>query len=98
MNQIGHQSRQPIDLIVRIAIVDGNVLPLDEACFLQALSERADKTLERRLWRAAEKTDHGNRALLRARGKRTRCKSSAAEKPDEIAPPHSLRSCGYQPG
>ena len=39
-NQISHQSRQPINLIVRIAIFDRDVLALDEACFLQALAER----------------------------------------------------------
>jgi len=39
-NQISHQSRQPINLIVRIAIFDCDVLALDDACFLQALAER----------------------------------------------------------
>ena len=39
-NQFGHQSRQPINLIVRIAVFDRDVLALDEACFLQTLAER----------------------------------------------------------
>ena len=39
-NQIGHQRRQAIYLILRIAVFDRDVLALDEACFLQTLAER----------------------------------------------------------
>jgi hypothetical protein len=92
MNQPSHQSREPLDLIVRIAVVDSNVLSLDEARFLQAPSERAGKILKRRLRRAAEKPDDGDRTLLRARRERTRCDrgGNTAEKRDEIAPPHVI--------
>ena len=47
-NQIGHQSRQPIGLILRRAEFDRDVLALDEACFLQALAERGHEVRERR--------------------------------------------------
>ena len=39
-NQFGHQRRQPVMLIFRLAKFDRDVLALDEACFLQALAER----------------------------------------------------------
>ena len=38
-NQVGHQGRQPIGLIFRLAKFDRDVLALDEAGFLQALAE-----------------------------------------------------------
>jgi hypothetical protein len=78
VNQISHQSRQSIDLIIRIAIIDNSVLSLDKAFFLQALAERDDKVLERRGRSAAEKADHGHRALLRPRRKRP-CHRPTAE-------------------
>ena len=84
VNQISHQSRQSIDLIIRIAIIDNSVLSLDKAFFLQALAERDDKVLERRGRCAAEKADHGHRALLRAR--RNRPRRPTPEQRDELAP------------
>ena len=90
-NQIGHQSRQPIKLIFRRAIFDRDVLALDEACFLQALAERGHEVRRVGERRAAEKSDHRHRRLLRARRERPRGRR-AAEKRDELAPPHSITS------
>jgi hypothetical protein len=64
-------------LIVRIAIFDCDVLPLNEARFLQAPAERDNKILEWRRRPAAKKTDYRPRRLLRSRGKRP-CNNSVA--------------------
>jgi hypothetical protein len=65
-------------LIIRIAIFDRDVLPLDEACFLQALAERDNKVLEWRERRAAEKPDYRHRRLLGARRERP-CRDRTAD-------------------
>jgi hypothetical protein len=39
-DEIGCERRQPINLVLRIAILDRNVLALDIAGFLQALEKR----------------------------------------------------------
>ena len=57
--------------------------------FLQALAERDDKVLERRGRCAAEKADHGHRALLRTRPNRP-CHRRAAEQRDELAAFHLI--------
>ena len=90
-NQISHQSRQPIRLIVRRAIFDRDVLALDEACFLQALAERGHEVRRVGERRAAEEPDHRHRRLLRARRERPR-RRRAAEQRDELAPSHSITS------
>jgi chorismate mutase len=79
-------------LIVRIAIFDGDVLTLDEACFLQALAERAHVACRVGKRGAAEESDHRHCWLLRPRRERPRyCR--AAEQRDEIAPgAHSITS------
>ena len=45
-DKIGHQHRQPIMLIVRPAILDCDVLALDETSLVQALAERSNKGAE----------------------------------------------------
>ena len=50
VNQIGHQCRQPIELIVGPAVFNRDILALYEAHFLQALAERGHEV--RRVWRA----------------------------------------------
>jgi hypothetical protein len=40
-NQVGCQHRQPIDLIIRPAVFDHNVLALAVACVFQALTKSA---------------------------------------------------------
>jgi hypothetical protein len=42
MNQISRERRQPIDLVVRPAVFDNDVLALDETCFLQTLGGRPE--------------------------------------------------------
>jgi hypothetical protein len=39
--KVRDQKRQPVSLIFRRAVLDGDVLALDKACFLQALVERS---------------------------------------------------------
>jgi hypothetical protein len=76
----------PIMLIVGPAILDSDVLALDESGLVQALSERTDKRLGAGRRRGAKETDHRHRRLLRLRNERPR--GRAAEKRDEIAPLH----------
>jgi hypothetical protein len=40
MDQIGHQCREPIDLIVRPAVIDRDILAFDVTCFMQTSAER----------------------------------------------------------
>ena len=61
----------PIILIVSPAILDSDVLALDESGLVQALSERTDKRLGAGRRRGAEETDHRHRRLLRPHRKRT---------------------------
>ena len=85
--QLRHQRRQAIFLIFRIAIFDGDVLPRDEACFLQTIAERDDKALKWGERRAAHEPDNRQRRLLRARAERP-SDSRAANERDEVAPFH----------
>ena len=86
-DQIEGERWQPIGLIVRIAVLNGNVLPLDEAGVFQTLTECRRKMFERRGRRASEEPDHWHRWLLRPRCERpSRC--SATEQCDELAPLH----------
>src|SRR5262245_51674417 len=77
-------------LILRRAVFDRDVLPLDEACFLQALAERGHQVPSVGKRRTAEEPDHRH-CLLRARregpGRRR-----TAEQSDELAAPHSITS------
>jgi hypothetical protein len=69
-----------------MAVFDRNVLPLDEACFLQALAERGCKLRRNGGRRAAQKSNHRHRRLLRPRRDRPRDRR-AAEQRDELPPP-----------
>jgi hypothetical protein len=83
--KVRHQKRQP-SLILGRAVLDRDVLALDEACFLQALAERSHVIRP-----AGQEPHHRHDWLLRARGERpSRCR--AAKKRDELAPPHSITS------
>jgi len=57
-------------LIVRIAILDRDVLSRDEAYFLKTFAECGNKILERNKLRAAQKPNHRHRRLLRSRRER----------------------------
>src|SRR5262249_22941331 len=87
--EISRQSNQPIRIIFCCTILDHDVLPLDIADFLQALTKRVNE-----MWgvgdrRAAKKTDPRH-YLLRARRERPSCR--AAQQRDERATPHSITS------
>src|SRR5262249_50544449 len=89
--QIGCEVGQYVVLVLRPAILDRHILALDVAGFAEALAEcrQIASTIDRR--RAAEKSDHRHRRLLRAR--RERPCGRAAEKRDELAAAtHSITS------
>jgi hypothetical protein len=79
-------------LIFRGAELDRDVLALDEARLLQALTERGHEVRGVGERRAAQEPDHRHRRLLRARRERPMNRKPgrrAAEQGDEVAPPHS---------
>ena len=67
------------------AVLDRDVLALDEACFLQALAECSHAVRLAGERSTAEKPHHRHRRLLRARRERPR-RRRAAEQRDELAP------------
>src|SRR5262249_25449039 len=71
-------------------ILDRHILALDIAGFFQALMESGYAARERPRRRAVEEPDHRHRRLLGARHQRPG--GHAAEKRDELAPPHSITS------
>src|SRR5262249_36296029 len=92
MDQIGCQFRKAIEPAFRPAIFDRDVAALDIARFRQGLAQGGETAAHQIAWRrAAEKSDHRHRRLLRARCERPR-RRRAAEQRDEIAPPHSITS------
>src|SRR5262245_17827688 len=88
--QIGCEVGQYVVLVLRPAILDHDILALDVAGFAEALAEcrQIACTIDRR--RAAEKSDHRHRWLLRVRRQRPRRRT--AEQRDERAAPHSITS------
>jgi hypothetical protein len=81
-NQIGRQGRQSIQLAIRPAVFDRNILAFDVADFPQASAERRSGRCGG-AGRSAEEPDHRQRRLLRAR--RTRPSRRPNEKRDELA-------------
>src|SRR5262245_40757074 len=83
--QIGCEVGQPVVLVLRPAILDHDILALDVAGFANALPEcgQIACTISKR--RAAEKSDHRHRRLLRARRKRPRGRA-AGDQRDELPP------------
>src|SRR6516162_4239711 len=88
--QIGCEVGQYVVLVLRPAILDYNILALDVAGFANALAECGQITCTISKRRAAEKSNHRHRGLLRPRRERPRCRT--AEKRDELAPVHSITS------
>src|SRR5262249_46716830 len=89
--EIGCERRQPIILILRPAIFNGNVLTLDMAGFLQALEERnGDDLVFIVSGLGAEEPDHRHRRLLRPRQQRPRRRGP--EPSDERPPLHCITS------
>ena len=85
-NQIGHQFRQPIELIFGPAIFDRDVLAFDIAGFFQALANASQTVCVSRRAMWGREPNHRHRRLLRPRQKRPR--RSAAEKGDELTALH----------
>src|SRR5215467_14517685 len=91
-NQFGRQLRQSIVLVLGEAVDDCYVLALHIADVFEAQAECA-QTVHHRVRRSGVKEpNHGHRRLLRARRKRQCCCRHAANKRDELAPPHSITS------
>src|SRR5262245_31657200 len=78
---------QSVDLVPRPALRNRHILALDVAGFTKALAEcgQISCTIDRR--RAAEEPNHRHRRLLRVRRERP-SGYTAAEKCDEVPPPH----------
>jgi hypothetical protein len=91
-NQFGRQLGQSTDLIIGPPVFDRDVLTLDIAGILQALTKCAQHEIRERASRlTVEVTNHGHSRLLRARRDWPRDRR-AAEQRDEIAPSHSITS------
>ena len=86
-NQIGHQCRQAIVLAFQPVVLDGHVLALDVASFVEAFAERGRKARGGIGRPVSDKPDYRQRRLLRARGERPR-RRRTAEKGDELASSH----------
>src|SRR5215475_11258046 len=89
--QIGCEVGQSLDLVLRPAILDHDILALDVAGFTNPLPEGGQITCTIGKRRTAEETDHRHRRLLRARRERP-CNCRASEESDEGAPLHSITS------
>ena len=89
-DQLGCKRRQPIQLVLRPAVLDRDAFALDVADFLQALSKCGDH-VRIQLWcRCAQESDDWNRRLLPPRSQRPRRRTT--EGAEKFAPPHSITS------
>ena len=82
-HQIGCEVGQSVDLVLRPAILDHDILALDVAGFTNALPECCHETCSVGKRRTAEKPNHRHRGLLRAR--RERPSRRAAERGQEFS-------------
>src|SRR5215468_4272366 len=89
-NQFTSECRQLIKLVLGPAVFDCDVLALDQAAVLEALTKCAEQMRVGGGRCAVEEADDRHRRLLRARRERPRRR--AAEKHDELAPSHSINS------
>src|SRR5262249_33632822 len=85
--QIGCEVGQSLDLVLRPAILDHDILALDVAGFTNPLPEGGQITCTIAKRRTAEETDHRHRRLLRPRHERPRDRR-AHEQRDELATLH----------
>jgi hypothetical protein len=86
-NEIGHQGRHPVVLIVGPAVFNGDVLAFDIAGLFQAPTERDQDGLIFSGRPTIKETDYWQCGLLRARGKRQR-DSRSTHNTEKIPPPH----------
>ena len=84
--QIGCEVGQSLDLVLRPAILDHDIVALDVAGFTNPLPEGGQITCTIGKRRTAEETDHRYRRLLRPR--RERPSRRTAEQRYEFAPSH----------
>jgi hypothetical protein len=75
-------------LIVRPAILDGDVFAFDESSVIQALPKGIDNICKAGSGGASEKSDQWHRGLLRPRRERP-CGRRTAANQDEIAPSYA---------
>src|SRR5215475_14201693 len=90
VNQIGRERRQPIELVLRPAKFDRDVVAVDEPGFLQAVTECRYPVNGIGSRGGIKETDHRYRLSLRARHERP--PHSAAEQRDKCAAFHSITS------
>ena len=88
-HQLGCQGRQPVELTVRPAKLEGDVAVRDVAPLGEAFLKRGHRA--RALVARMEEADHRHRRLLRARRERPSCRRAAEER-DELASFHSITS------
>jgi hypothetical protein len=86
-NQIGHQCWQAIVLAFQPLVLDGHVLALDVAGFVETFAERGRKARGGIGRPVSNKPDHRQRRLLRTRRERL-CGGCASDHRDELAPSH----------
>src|SRR5437868_5182568 len=91
MNQVGHQSRQSINLTLRPAVFDQNVASLNKSGFAQSFQKGRQGSPPCLARKRADKPDHRRCRLLRARRERP-IQGRGAGKYDEFAPVHSITS------
>src|SRR5262245_61684522 len=85
-DEIGGQRHQAVILVFSVLVVDRDVAALDKAYAAKALAKPSLHLRGSRTRAAAQIPHHWHRGLLCARRERPR--SRAAEKRDEVAPPH----------
>ena len=83
-DEISRQSRQPIWLIVRPVILDGDVLAFDESSVVETLPERIKDVFEPGSRRGPEKSDHRHRRC---------CARAPSGHAVAAAPPSSATNC-----
>src|SRR5262245_56418786 len=84
-NEIGRERRQPIQLSLRPAIFDRDVLTLDVTDFVQATAERDHIGSVRLSGLSIQESDHGHRRLLPENDERP-SSHRTAEQRDELTP------------
>src|SRR5262249_19319912 len=90
-HKIGGEPRQSIVLPLCPTIVDGDVLTLDNACFIETLADDRNERCVDSERTAAEQPNHRKRTLLRARRERPRGRR-ASKQLDERTTLHSITS------
>src|SRR5262249_11492866 len=89
-NQLSGQFRKPLVMVIRPAVVDRDVLILDESPLLEPFAKGSNAILVASGRRDTYPSDHRHRRLLRTR--RNRPRRRAAEQRQERAPSHSITS------